>query len=71
MHSKLTYMIWYTTSIFKRVSSEFQSSLSNDIKRINEDLVLFIDADKTNNLCYLSKDNYNKSLTETKSQNQI
>ena len=49
---------------FKRVSSEFQSKLSKDIKRINEDPLLFIPADKTNNLYKLSKDNYNKLLTE-------
>ena len=49
---------------FELVSSEFQSNLSKDIKRINEDLLLFIPADKTNNLYNLSKDNYNKLLTE-------
>ena len=40
---------------FKRVSSKFQSKLSKDIKYINEDLFLFIPADKTNNLYKLSK----------------
>ena len=45
---------------YKRVSSEFQSNLSKDIKHINEDPLLFIPADKTNNLGKLSKDNYNK-----------
>ena len=49
---------------FKRVSSEFQSNLSKDIKLINEDPLLFIPADKTNNLYKLSKDNYNKLLTD-------
>ena len=49
---------------FKRVSSEFQSNLSKDIKRMNEDPLLFIPADKTNNLYELSKDNYNKLLTD-------
>ena len=49
---------------FERVSSEFQSNLSKDIKRINEDPLLFIPADKTNNLYKLSKDNYNKLLTD-------
>ena len=48
---------------FKRVSSEFQSKLSKDIKRINEDPLLFIPVDKTSNLYKLSKDNYNKLLT--------
>ena len=43
---------------FKRVSSEFPNKLSKDIKRINEDPLLFIPADKTNNLYKLSKDNY-------------
>ena len=49
---------------FNRVRSEFQSNLSKDIKRINEDRLLFIFADKANNLYKLSKDNYNKLLTE-------
>ena len=49
---------------FKRVSSEFQSKLSKDIKRINEDPLLFIPADKTNNLYKLSKDKYNNLLTD-------
>ena len=48
----------------KRVSSEFQSNLSKDIKRINEDLLLFIPADKTGNLYKLSKDNDNNLLTD-------
>ena len=48
----------------KRVSSEFQRKLSKDIKRINEDLLLFNPAVKTNNLYQLSKDNYNKLLTD-------
>ena len=33
----------------KRVSSEIQSNLSKDIKRINEGPLLFIRADKTKN----------------------
>ena len=49
---------------FKRVSSEFQGNLSKDIKLINEDPLLFFPADKTNNLYKLSKDNYNKLLTD-------
>ena len=55
---------------FKRVSSEFQSNLSKDIKRINEDPLLFI-SDKTKYLYHLSKDNYKKLLTDniTKSYN--
>ena len=55
---------------FKRVSSEFQSNLSKDIKLINEDPLLFI-PDKTKYLYHLSKDNYKKLLTDniTKSYN--
>ena len=49
---------------FNRVRSEFQSNLSKDIKRINEDRLLFIFADKANNLYELSKDNYNKLLKD-------
>ena len=49
---------------FKRVSSEFQSNLSKEIKLINEDPLLFIPADKTNNLYKLFKDNYNKLLKD-------
>ena len=47
---------------FKSVSSELESNLSKDIKRINEDLL--IPADKMNNLYKLAKDNYNKLLTD-------
>ena len=47
---------------FKSVSSEFESNLSKDIKRMNEDLL--IPADKMNNLYKLAKDNYNKLLTD-------
>ena len=55
---------------FKRVSSEFQSNLSKDIKLINEDPLLFI-PDKTKYLYHLSKDNYKKLLADniTKSYN--
>ena len=35
---------------FKRVSIEFQSNLSKDIKLITEDPLLFIPVDKTNNV---------------------
>ena len=49
---------------FNRVRSEFQSNLSKDIKRINEDRLLFIFADKANNFYKLSKDNYNKLLKD-------
>ena len=49
---------------FKRISSEFQSNLSKDINNINEDPVVFIPADETNNLCKFSKDNLNKLLTD-------
>ena len=49
---------------FKTVSPEFQSNLSKYIKRINEDPLLFIPADKTNNLYKLSKENCNKLLTD-------
>ena len=48
---------------FKRASSEFQSNLSKEIKRINEDRLLFIPTDGTNKLYKLSKENYNKLLT--------
>ena len=49
---------------FKRFSSKFQSNPSKDIKRNNEDTLLFIPVDKTNNLFKLSKDNYNKLLKD-------
>ena len=48
---------------FKRASSEFQSNLSKEIKRINEYRLLFIPTDGTNKLYKLSKENYNKLLT--------
>ena len=53
---------------FKRVSSEFQSNLSKDIKRINEEPLLFIPADKKNNLYKLAKGNYNKLQNHTKNK---
>ena len=49
---------------FTRVSAESESNLSKDIKRINEEPLLFIPADKKNNLYKLAKDNYNKLLTD-------
>ena len=49
---------------FTRVSTESESNLSKDIKRINEEPLLFIPADKKNNLYKLAKDNYNKLLTD-------
>ena len=54
MDYKLTYMIWYATSNLRTVSLEFQSNLSKDIKRINEDPLLFTPNEKTNNLNKLS-----------------
>lgn len=46
---------------FKRVSSEFQSNLSKDIKRINDHRTPF---DQTNNLYKPSRDNYDKLLID-------
>ena len=56
---------------FKKVSSEFWSNLPNNIKRINENPLLFIPADKTSNLYKLSKDIYNKLLIDNITKSYI
>ena len=48
---------------FKIFSSNFQRNLLKNIQRINEDPLLYISADKTNDLYKLSEDNYKKLLT--------
>ena len=49
---------------FRNVKSSFQDQLQNDVKRIKQDPMLLIPADKPNNLHRLTTDEYNKLLTE-------
>ena len=49
---------------FKNASSDFQSKLKEDIKRINESEKLIVPADKTQNFYKVSKEDYNKILQE-------
>ena len=50
--------------IFKKVPNQFQSTLSNDMKKIKNSKELLILADKTRNLYLLEKDQYDKLLRE-------
>ena len=45
---------------FKRINTAFQNQLNKDINLINNDPLLFIPADKTNNLYKLNNDKYKK-----------
>ena len=49
---------------FRNEKSSFQDQLQNDVKRIKQDPMLLIPADKPNNLHRLTTDEYNKLLTE-------
>ena len=49
---------------FKKVKFNFQMQLSNDIKIIKTNPQLIIPGDKTNNLCELTTEEYNKLLIE-------
>ena len=49
---------------FKRANRVFQNQLNKDIKMINKDPLLFIPADKSNNLYKVSKDTYSKLLQD-------
>ena len=50
--------------IFKKVTSNFQARLSDDVRNIKKNTKLLIPADKTNNLYELTTGEYNKLLTE-------
>ena len=49
---------------FKKVTSNFQVQLSDDVRNIKKNLKLLKPADKTNNLYELTTGKYNKLLTE-------
>ena len=49
---------------FKRINTAFQNQLNKDINLINNDPLLFIPADKTNNLYKLNNDKYQKLLQD-------
>ena len=49
---------------FKNLKSSFQEKFQNDAKRIKQDPKLLIPADKTNTLCRLTNNEYNKLLTK-------
>ena len=62
MHSKLTYIVWYATSNLRELvqnSKVTRQKISNALMK-----TLFIPADKKDNLYKLSRDNYNKLLTD-------
>ena len=45
---------------FKKVNSEFQSNLRNDIRQIRRSNNLFISEHKSRNICKVSKASYNE-----------
>ena len=49
---------------FKRANTVFQNQVNKDIYMINKDPLLFIPADKSNNLYKVSKDTYSKLLQD-------
>ena len=49
---------------FKKINTVFQNQLNKDINMINKDSLLFIPADKSNNLHKISKDTYSKLLQD-------
>ena len=51
--------------LFKKVNNSFQIQLPNDVKKIKESDKIFVPADKLRNIYLLSKDEYQKLLTET------
>ena len=48
----------------KRVNNEFQSNLRNDIRQIRRSNNLFISADKSRNICKVSKASYERMMHE-------
>ena len=50
--------------VFKKVNNSFQTKLLKDVKKIKESDKIFVPADKSRNIYLLSKDDYQKSLTE-------
>ena len=50
--------------VFKKVNNSCQTQLSNDVKKIKESDKIFVPADKSRNIYLLSKDDYQKLLTE-------
>ena len=51
--------------VFKKVNNSFQIQLPNDVKKIKESDKIFVPADKLRNIYLLSKDEYQKLLTQT------
>ena len=49
---------------FRRVNNEFQSNLRNDIRQIRRSNNLFISADKSRNICKVSKASYERMMHE-------
>ena len=49
---------------FTRINTAFENRLNKDINLINNDLLLFIPAEKTNNLYKLNNDKYKKLLQD-------
>ena len=51
--------------VFKKVNNSFQIQLPNDVKKVKESDKIFVPADKLRNIYLLSKDEYQKLLTQT------
>ena len=49
---------------FKRINNEFQLNLRNDIRQISRSNNLFISADKSRNICKVSKASYERVMHE-------
>ena len=61
---KVIYTTWSKKSNFKKVTSNFQTPLSDDVRNIKKNTKLLIPEDKTNNLYELTTDEYNQLLTK-------
>eukprot|EP00112_Aurelia_sp_Birch-Aquarium-sp1_P007046 Seg177.1 transcript_id=Seg177.1/GoldUCD/mRNA.D3Y31 product="hypothetical protein" protein_id=Seg177.1/GoldUCD/D3Y31 len=54
---------------FKKVNDKFQTTLKNDIKKINDSTKMLIPADKTRNLYEVEKNQYEKLLRDNITKN--
>ena len=50
--------------VFKKVNNSFQTQLLNYVKKVKESDKMFVPDDKSRNIYFLSKDEYQKLLTE-------
>ena len=68
---KVIYITWSKISNLRKVTSNFQTRLSDDVRSIKKNTKLLIPDDKTNNLYELTTDEYNKLLTKNISKTYI